>query len=195
MNKRPRIGFLASNTGSSFRAIVEAIREGELEAEPALLVSNRRSASALAFAGQCGIVSQVIATEADPVLADQQLCQAMQAARVDLIVLSGYLRRLGPVTLAAWPDAILNIHPGPLPDFGGEGMYGRAVHAAVISASLRQTEITIHLVDGDYDHGEVLVRHPVPIPVGCDAAGLEALVTAAEPSVFVQALKARLGDI
>src|SRR5579871_2549413 len=135
MNSRPlKLGFLASANGSSARAIVAAIQAGELDAEARLMVSNNRSAAALAFAAEAGIPALAIPTQADPDAADARLAQAMADHGVELIVLSGYLRQLGPKTLARYGGRVLNIHPGPLPQFGGHGMYGRRVHEAVMAA-------------------------------------------------------------
>ncbi|WP_304178103.1 phosphoribosylglycinamide formyltransferase [Phenylobacterium aquaticum] len=184
-----KLGFLASRNGSSLRAIVGAIRAGTLDAQARLVVSNNRAAPALAFAAEAGIPELCIPTQADAETADRRLAAALTEAGVELVVLSGYLRRLGPVTLAAYRDRILNIHPGPLPAFGGEGMYGRKVHEAVIAAGAAQSEITIHLVDEEYDHGAVLARRAVPIAPGETADSLEARVTALEPEVFVETLQ------
>ncbi|WP_304186744.1 phosphoribosylglycinamide formyltransferase [Phenylobacterium aquaticum] len=184
-----KLGFLASRNGSSLRAIVAAIQAGTLDAQARLVVSNNRAAPALAFAAEAGIPELCIPTQADAETADRRLAAALTEAGVELVVLSGYLRRLGPVTLAAYRDRILNIHPGPLPAFGGEGMYGRKVHEAVIAAGAAQSEITIHLVDEEYDHGAVLARRAVPIAPGETADSLEARVTALEPEVFVETLQ------
>ncbi|WP_304171474.1 phosphoribosylglycinamide formyltransferase [Phenylobacterium aquaticum] len=184
-----KLGFLASRNGSSLRAIVAAIRAGTLDAQARLVVSNNRAAPALAFAAEAGIPELCIPTQADAETADRRLAAALTEAGVELVVLSGYLRRLGPVTLAAYRDRILNIHPGPLPAFGGEGMYGRKVHEAVIAAGAAESEITIHLVDEEYDHGAVLARRAVPIAPGETADSLEARVTALEPEVFVETLQ------
>ncbi|WP_304191345.1 phosphoribosylglycinamide formyltransferase [Phenylobacterium aquaticum] len=184
-----KLGFLASRNGSSLRAIVAAIQAGTLDAQARLVVSNNRAAPALAFAAEAGIPELCIPTQADAETADRRLAAALTEAGVELVVLSGYLRRLGPVTLAAYRDRILNIHPGPLPAFGGEGMYGRKVHEAVIAAGAAESEITIHLVDEEYDHGAVLARRAVPIAPGETADSLEARVTALEPEVFVETLQ------
>ena len=189
MRSQPlRIGFLASRNGSSFRAIVEAIAAGALAAEARLLVSNNRSASALAFAETQGVATLIVPTQSDPDAADLRLREAMAAAGVELIVLSGYLRQLGPATLGAFRNRIINIHPGPLPAFGGAGMYGRRVHEAVIAAGVAASGVTIHLVDEVYDHGEVLARWDVPLAPGETADSLEARVTALEPRLFVETL-------
>lgn len=184
-----KLGFLASRNGSSLRAIVGAIQAGELAAEPRLVVSNNRSARALDFAAQQGVPSRVIPTVGDSAAADVRLCEALEAAGVELVILSGYLRQLGPKTLARYRNRILNIHPGPLPAFGGEGMYGRRVHEAVIAAGVAESGIVIHAVDEVYDNGPVIARMSVPVPPGATADELEALVTGLEPAFFVETLK------
>jgi phosphoribosylglycinamide formyltransferase-1 len=185
---RLKLAFLASRNGSAFRAAVEAARAERLPADIVLLVSNSAKAPALDFARERGIACEVIPTAADPEAADQALAGALAASGADRVVLSGYLRRIGPAVLAQFADRILNIHPGPLPAFGGEGMYGRRVHEAVIAAGAQQSEVTIHLVDGEYDHGRVLGRWPVPVEAGDTPEALEQRVTALEPEVMTRTL-------
>lgn len=184
-----QLGFMASGNGSSAQAIVRAAALGELAAAPRLMVANRRDAPALAFAQVVGFPSLYIPTQADPEGADRRLADAMTEHRVDLIVLSGYLRRLGPLILDRFAGRILNIHPGPIPQFGGEGMYGRRVHEAVIAAGVAESGIVIHVVDGDYDHGPVIARQAVPLAPRETAETLEARVKALEPAFFVETLK------
>jgi phosphoribosylglycinamide formyltransferase-1 len=172
------------------RGIVAAIRAGALDAEPVLLVSNNADAPALVFALDAEIPAQCIRTLKDPAGADTAMAEAFDNAGAELLVLSGYLRRLGPVTLGAFRNRILNIHPGPLPAFGGEGMYGRRVHEAVIAAGARASGICIHLVDEVYDHGPVIALMDVPLRPGDTAETLEARVTAAEPGFYVETLQA-----
>lgn len=171
------------------RAILDAIARGVLPAEARLVVSNNRSAAALEVAAARGVPTLYLPTQGDPDAADAALAQAMQAAGVEWIVLSGYLRRLGPRTLAAYRDRILNIHPGPIPAFGGEGMYGRRVHEAVVAAGVNASAITIHLVDEEYDHGAVLAVREVALAPDETADSLEARITALEPEVFVETLQ------
>lgn len=184
-----KLGFLASRNGSAMREILNAIGSGALDAQARLVVSNNRSAPALDFAAERGAPSLCIPTQSDPDAADARLCQALEAAGVELVVLSGYLRRLGPKTLARFQGRILNIHPGPLPAFGGEGMYGRRVHEAVIAAGVAQSEICIHLVDEEYDRGPIVARRAVAVEPGDTAETLEARVLALEPQFFVETLQ------
>ena len=187
---------MASRNGSSARAIVAAIRAGALAAEPRLIVSNNQTAAVLAFAAEAGVPALCIPTKGDPDAADARLCEAMVAAGVELIVLSGYLRRLGPKTLVRYAGRVLNIHPGPLPAFGGEGMYGRRVHEAVIAAGVAASGIAVHVVDEEYDHGPVIAQCVVPVEPGDTGESLEARVTAREPAFFLEILqKIAAGEI
>ena len=188
INSSVNLGFLSSGNGSSARAIVAAIEAGALDARACLMVSNKKDAPALAFAAQAGIPIVVIPTKSDPDAADARLLEVMQAHGVNLIVLSGYLRQLGPRTLAAYRNRVLNIHPGPLPRFGGAGMYGRRVHEAVIAAGVAQSGITVHLVDEEYDRGPTLDERSVPVEPGDSPETLERRVTSLEPAFFVQTL-------
>lgn len=184
-----KVAFLASGAGSSARAIVEAARAGDLAVEPVLLVTNSRKAAALEWAQDAGLATACIPTASDPDRADRDLAHALMKSGAELVVLSGYLRRLGPETLARFERRILNVHPGPLPDFGGEGMYGRRVHEAVLASGRAETAIVIHLVDEEYDHGPEIARRAVPVVAGESAEALEARVKAAEPAFFVETLR------
>jgi phosphoribosylglycinamide formyltransferase-1 len=187
--QRLRLGFLASGNGSSAQAVVAACESGALAAEPVLMISNNRSAPALDFARAHGLAALCIPTQADPEGADALLAETLAEHDVDLVVMSGYLRRLGPKTLQHYGGRVLNIHPGPLPAFGGEGMYGRRVHEAVVAAGLAQSAATIHIVDEEYDHGPTLAVCAVPLQPGDTAETLEARVRAAEPGFFVETLR------
>ena len=187
------LAFLASNNGSSLRAIVGAIRAGELAARPRLVVSNRRAAPALEFARAERIEARFIPTVPDPDIADARLAEALSASGADLVILSGYLRKLGPRTLGAFHGRVLNIHPALLPDFGGQGMYGRRVHEAVLAAGVPFTGASVHVVDEAYDHGPVVAQQRLPVRPGETAESLEARVMAAEPKLFVETLQ-RIAD-
>lgn len=191
-----RIAFLASNNGTSLRAVVAAIEAGDLAATPCLTVSNRKAAPALEFAREHGIPTIVIPTKADPEAADARLARALTDANADLVILSGYLRKLGPKTLASFPGRILNIHPALLPKFGGPGMYGRHVHEAVIAARERVSGATVHLVDEHYDHGATIAQAKVPVRPDDTPELLERRVMAEEPGLFVRTLQSIVsGDL
>lgn len=187
-----KLGFLASHGGSSMRAIVAAIRAGQLDAEARLLVSNNGDSPALDFARNAGVDARHIsaATAGSAEAADREITTQMLRNGVELVVLSGYLRKLGPRILDAYRGRILNIHPALLPKYGGQGMYGRKVHEACIAAGDTVSGATIHLVDADYDSGPVLAQVQVPVPPGDTVEDLEQRVMAAEPGFFVETLRA-----
>ena len=174
------------------RAIVAACRAGELDAAPLLVISNNADAEALAFAGSEGLpwrhISAAACGGADQ--ADAAVVEALQDAGAELVVLSGYLRKLGPRVLAAYRGRILNIHPALLPAHGGQGMYGRRVHEAVHAAGQAVTGATVHLVEAEYDTGPALAQVQLPVLPGDTVDDIEARVTAAEPALFVETLQA-----
>jgi phosphoribosylglycinamide formyltransferase-1 len=184
-----RLAFLASNNGSSFRAIIAAIEGGALSATPVLVVSNRANAPALDFARAHAIPAHHVATLPNPAIGDERLAALLAAAGADLVILSGYLRKLGPKVLGAFGGRILNIHPALLPRHGGQGMYGRRVHEAVLSAGDTFTGASVHWVDDEYDQGPVLAQVRIPVNPYDTPESLEAKVMAAEPQLYIDVLK------
>jgi phosphoribosylglycinamide formyltransferase-1 len=183
-----KLGFLASHGGSSMKAIIAAIRAGRLDAEPRLVISNNASSAALEFARAEALPWRHIsaASTADP---DATIAQALQAAGVELVILSGYMRRLGPRTLERFKGRILNIHPALLPKHGGQGMYGRRVHEAVHAAGDAVTGASIHLVESEYDTGPVMAQREAPIGPGDTVEDIENRVRELEPALFVDTLR------
>jgi phosphoribosylglycinamide formyltransferase 1 len=184
-----RIAVLASSAGSTFRHLVEKSRTGQLPAEIALLITTKRGAPVAQHAGPAGVEHLLLdGSELDPDGVDGAICQALVDHEIDLVVLAGYLRKIGPRTLAAFAGRIVNTHPAPLPAFGGPGMYGERVHQAVLSAGVRHSAATVHLVDLDYDTGPVIAERPVPVHPDDTAATLRERVQAAERDLLVSTL-------
>lgn len=190
--KTLQIGFLASHGGSSMRAIVAAFASGALPGSAKIVISNNAGAPALQFAREHGIPARRIsATSAgSEAAADQAICAALVESGAEWIVLSGYLRKLGPATLKRFSGRILNIHPALLPAFGGKGMFGRHIHAAVLASGVRTSGITIHIVDEEYDHGDIIAQREIPVHEGDTIESLQERVMAAEPRFFVETLQA-----
>ena len=160
-----KLGFLASHNGSNLQAIVDACRSGVLDAVPAVVVSNNGDSGALSRAKKEGIPGYHLSsrTHPDAVELDFAIAQAMRSHSVDIVVLAGYLKKLGPKILADYHGRILNIHPALLPKHGGKGMYGLKIHEAVIAAGDDETGVSIHIVDGDYDTGQIVAQSRVPV--------------------------------
>jgi phosphoribosylglycinamide formyltransferase-1 len=185
---RPRIGFLASHSGTNMRAIVKSAREGFLAAIPAVAISNNRDSAALVWARE-NLVPAVHLSSATTDDVDGAIAECLEEHLVDLVVLAGYMRKLGPKTIAAFKHRILNVHPALLPKFGGQGMYGNHVYEAVLKAGEKETGATIHLVDDEYDHGAVVAQARVPLEADDTVASLTARVQTCEQALFPDTLR------
>lgn len=119
---------------------------------------------------------------------------ALTGAGVSVVVLAGYMKLLDPRVVRAFPGRVLNIHPAPLPTFGGPGMYGLRVHEAVIASGVAQTGPTVHLVDEEYDKGEVLAFRPVSVDEADDAETLAQRVLDTEHDLLWRVLQERFAD-
>lgn len=181
------IAFLASHNGSAARAIALACQDSILAASPKLLISNNDGAAALGWAKELKLKTAVINARnaMDP---DTAIAGLLEDNRIDLVICSGYMKLIGPKTIAAVQGAVLNIHPALLPKYGGKGMYGRHVHQAVFDNQDTETGATIHLVDGEYDHGRTIAQTRIPVLEGDTAEMIEEKVKAAEPSFYIETL-------
>jgi folate-dependent phosphoribosylglycinamide formyltransferase PurN len=122
------LGFLASHGGSNMQAIINACKEGRLDARPCVVISNNSESMALQRAKNEGIPAYHLSlqTHPDPAVLDRAILEVLRRRGVDTVILAGYMKKLGPHTLQAYRGRILNIHPALLPMFGGQGMYGRS---------------------------------------------------------------------
>lgn len=183
-----RIAVAVSGRGSNLQALGDAIR-GVAGVEIAVVVSDR-DAPALAWARQQGWPAVRLG---DPGDASEWLA-LLGEHRTDLLVLAGYLRLVPAAVVGQYRGRILNIHPALLPRHGGPGMYGRRVHAAVLAAGDPESGATVHLVDEEYDRGEILAQERVPVQPDDTPESLAARVLAAEhrllPVVVLAAARA-----
>ncbi|HWT54787.1 MAG TPA: formyltransferase family protein, partial [Rhodocyclaceae bacterium] len=116
---------------------------------------------------------------------------ALLDARPDVVVTAGYMKRLGPQIMAAFRRRMLNVHPSLLPKYGGQGMYDRHVHAAVLAAGEAESGASVHFVEGDYDSGPVIAQARVPVLAGDTVETLAARVKLRERELLVEVLQAR----
>ncbi len=160
-----RLGFLASHRGSNMQSIIDACKEGKLDAIPAVVISNNGSSGALDRAECEGIPACHISSMnyPDPDALDGALRDMLIKHHVDLVVLAGYMKKIGPRTLSAFAGRIINIHPSLLPRHGGKGMFGLKVHEQVIASGDSETGATVHIVADDYDTGRILARQTVAV--------------------------------
>ncbi|MBL4575099.1 MAG: phosphoribosylglycinamide formyltransferase [Opitutaceae bacterium] len=185
------IGFLASHNGSNMQAIINACKTGVLQASPVVVISNNAGSGALARAKQEGILSYRFSskTHPDPAELDLAILDAMLEHQVDIIVLAGYMKKIGPKTLSHFSSRILNIHPSLLPKFGGKGMYGSRVHQAVIASGEKESGVSIHIVDAEYDTGPVIAQARVPVESVDTPEVLASRILQCEHTFFAETLQ------
>ncbi len=186
-----KLGLLASGRGTVLQAILDACRSGRLAAEPALVISNNSRSGAAERARLEGIPVCHLSgrTHSDVAALDAAIAASLEEHAVELVVLAGYMKKLGPQVLACHRGRILNTHPALLPKFGGPGMYGQHVHEAVLAAGETETGVSIHLVDADYDTGPVIAQCLVPVLEGDDAGRLGERVQKRERAFYVDTLR------
>jgi phosphoribosylglycinamide formyltransferase-1 len=184
----PRLAVLASGGGSNLQALIDAHERGDLPAPIVLVISNRADAGALERAARHGIPAVHVdwRREVDP---QARILELLREHQVDVVVLAGWLRLVDPRVLAAYPGRVVNIHPGPLPRFGGRGMYGLHVHEAVLAAGVDCSGPTVHLVDERYDEGPILAHVEVPVNAGDTPETLQERVLRAEHAMFWTVLR------
>ncbi|MFT5804517.1 MAG: phosphoribosylglycinamide formyltransferase-1 [Candidatus Paceibacteria bacterium] len=183
-----RLGILASHRGSNFQAIIDACERGQINAKPVLAISNNSQSMALTRARQAGIKALHISGVTHPEDHDQAIADALTEQAIDLVITAGYMKKLGPVTLARFAGKIINVHPSLLPRHGGPGMYGLKVHQAVIDAGDHETGISIHRVESDYDSGPVIAQVRIPVASDDTAVSLAQKVIQREHALLVSTL-------
>jgi len=180
------------------RAIVRACQSNRLDAMPAVVISNNRESGAVAWAREHGVPVRCMncRTEGSEEALDAAFESLLTKLGIDLIVLAGYMRKLGPGTVAKYYGRILNIHPALLPKFGGQGMYGRNVHAAVLRAGETESGVTIHLCDDEYDRGPIVAQSRVAVEIGDTPDSLAARIQSLEHKFYPETLQRIIkGDI
>jgi len=185
------IGVIASHEGTNLQAVIDACESGALQANVSVVISNNSGSGALQRAKRhaipfCHLSS---ATHPDTTELDQATCRALEKHEVDVVLLAGYMRKLGPHTLKEFQGRVLNTHPALLPKFGGQGMYGRRVHEAVLAAGEAISGVSIHIVDEEYDTGPVIAQCEVPVAAEDTVDSLTERIRTKERAFVVQTLQ------
>ncbi len=190
MTSSLRIGVLASHEGTTLQAILDACAAQAIAARVVTVISNNGGSGALRRAREAGAEAVHLSgkTHPEPAALDAAIIQALTATAVDVVMLAGYMKKLGPALLERYRGRILNTHPALLPKFGGHGMYGMHVHEAVLRAGDTESGPSVHLVDAEYDTGRVLAQAQVPVEAGDTPATLAARVQERERRLVVAVL-------
>lgn len=185
-----RLAILASHSGTTAQAVIDALHGGRVDGEAVLLICNNPDAEVLGRAARAGIETRVLNARShpDPEDLDRAVLEAVEAASASHILLAGYMKKLGPRTVDAFERRVFNSHPALLPAFGGQGMYGDRVHEAVLAAGVAVSGATVHRVTNDYDAGEIVRQVEVAVLAGDDVSSLGERVRAAERELVVVVL-------
>lgn len=183
--KTLRLGIMASGSGSNFSAIAQSIQAGQLQAEIAVLIYNNPGIKAIeraathqvptVFHDHRGLAREEL---------DCQIVETFHKYQVNCVVMAGWMRVVTPVLIDAFPDRILNIHPSLLPSFPGI----RAIEQA-LTAQVKITGCTVHLVRPEVDSGPILIQAAVPVLPNDDAASLHARIQIQEHRILPAALQ------
>ncbi len=181
-----RIGVLISGRGSNLQALIDAIADGSLNAQIAIVISNRADAAGLDRARAVGIETLVLDHRSFPSRDDYDAAIALElrSRSVALVCLAGFMRLIGPRLLDEYPHGILNIHPSLLPAFPGVDAQRQA-----LAHGVKITGATVHLVTGELDGGPILVQAAVPVRDDDSVERLSARILIEEHRLYPEAVR------
>jgi phosphoribosylglycinamide formyltransferase-1 len=184
------LAIFASGEGTTAQAVIDACAAGRIDGEVVLIVSNNPGAPVLERAAAAGIASRQLSgrTHPQPGALERAMLDALAAAGATHVLAAGYMKKLPPGVVAAYAGRIYNTHPALLPAYGGQGMYGDRVHAAVLADGQTRSGATVHLVTDEYDSGPIVAAVEVAVLARDDVESLGARVRAAERELVVEVL-------
>ena len=184
-----RLGILLSGRGSNFEAIADHVAAGDLDAEIAVVISNRPEAPGLEAARRRGLPAVAIPSKGlDREVYDRMAIEELRGRGVELVCLAGFMRLLSATFVRAFPNRILNIHPSLLPSFPGLDAQHQALEHGV-----RVTGCTVHFVDEYLDAGPILAQAPVPVLDTDTVETLAARILKEEHRIYSEALRIVIG--
>lgn len=181
-----KIGVLLSGSGTNLKAMIDAIRDEGMPVDIVRVVSSRPDAYGIERAQAAGIPVTVMnrAMYEDPEAADAHIVDSLKAAGAEYVVMAGYMRKVTPVMLDAFPDRVLNLHPALLPSFVGAHAIDDAYNAGV-----KVTGVTVHLANEEYDKGPIVAQEPVRIEEGMTLDELEGAIHAVEHVLYPRVIR------
>lgn len=180
------LAVFASGRGSNLDVLIARAADGRLPARIALVLSNNSGSGALTIASRHGIPTAHLSavTHPDTDAYRDAMLRLLESHGIDLIVLAGFMKLVPAKVVAHYSGRIVNIHPAPLPHFGGPGMYGLAPHRAVLAAGLNESAVCVHHVTAEYDRGPLIASRPVPICPDDTPESLQRRAAAAEHDLY-----------
>lgn len=191
----PPVNFivLSSSRGTTFQAVIEAMRRGELQAKCLGLVTDSADRPCIEKAKAAGLPFRIVEKRKGESREDfdrrvQMSIGALGADSETVLAALGWMFIMSPWFIRTWKDRIINVHPALLPKYGGTGMYGHHVHEAVLASGDRESGVTIHLLDEGVDTGPILLQKTCPILPGDTPDSLQQRVQALEKEWYPKVL-------
>ncbi|MBE2940596.1 MULTISPECIES: phosphoribosylglycinamide formyltransferase [Anoxybacillus] len=186
-----RVAIFASGSGTNFQAIVDAVKKGDIQAEVALLVCDRPQAKVIERAMREHVPIFVFNPKQYETKQqfEREILQQLQQKEIDLVVLAGYMRLIGPTLLQAYPNRIVNIHPSLLPAFPGKDAIGQAYRYGV-----KVTGVTVHYVDEGMDTGPIIAQRALYIDDGEPLESVERRIHEIEHVLYPQVIQQLLTE-
>tara|TARA_Y100001960_G_C14509883_1_gene745899 strand:+ start:103 stop:702 length:600 start_codon:yes stop_codon:yes gene_type:complete len=186
----------ASGNGSNFINIFEHLNRGYLDAKIVLLISNNPKCGAVDFAKKNQINYKIINDFRYPLLKNKnkEYELVLQSYKTDLILLAGFMKKIPKNIVEIYKDRIMNIHPSLLPKYGGKGYYGIKVHNEVIKSNEKKSGASVHLVNSEYDKGEIIIQKEVKINASDTADTLASKVLKIEHQIYPEAIEIFLSN-
>lgn len=184
MSEKTKLGILISGRGSNMLALIEAVQQGRVNAEVAVVISNTDKAAGLEKARQHGVEALVISHQGlSREEHERRVVAELKKRGVSLVCLAGYMRVLSPYFLSEFPQRVLNIHPSLLPAFPGLEAQRQALEYGV-----KYTGCTVHFVDEDVDHGPIIAQAVVPVFDDDTVESLSARILSQEHRIYPEAV-------
>jgi len=187
MIKYKKIVVFASGSGTNFININTNLKNGRI----VLLISNNPQCGAIKYAEENNVPFKIINDYRYPEknILDKEYENVLKKVNPDLILLAGFMKKIPDNIISIFSNKIMNIHPSLLPKYGGKGFYGIKVHEAVIKSSDKQTGVTVHFINNQYDEGPIILQESVIVKVADTPYSLSKRVLLKEYSTFLKAIE------
>ncbi len=185
------ISFLASHGGSAAKTVIQAIESKNLIANIGIVITNNRDSEIYDWCLNNDLKVFHVSGETHPseIEKDEEIFNLLSNINTDLVVLSGYMKKIGSISLSAYENKILNIHPSLLPAHGGKGMFGDKVHKSVLRSGDKQSGATVQLINAEYDEGPIIIQQKVQVQENDTIETLKERVQSIEGSLYIRAIE------
>ena len=183
-----KLGVLASGQGSTLMAVHQACQNDILNAEVVAVISNVHNSGVAQYAQNQSLPFLHVSNTESAEKTDAHIVEFLTQHSVDWVLLLGYVKKIGAGCLRTFAGKIINSHPSLLPAYGGKGMYGKHVYSAILRNNERETGVTIHFVDSEYDSGQIIAQQAIDIQANDTVESLSTRVKIMEKKLLLATL-------